>query len=163
MIGFQIADCRLMICDSVRERRAADSVHNRKSTILNLQLLRRVPPGERDLASSDGDPGTNGAISKTRCGAGNKDQIRDFARRQFVVRARPPGAPLFQADAQSEPSLFSALYHVIRKFVRVHFATPILINTALQLVGFAWVYLKPVSRLYWDLQCAKPLKRLVFA
>jgi len=42
-------------------------------------LLRRVPPGERDLTSSDGDPGTNGVISKTRCGAKNKDDSRDFA------------------------------------------------------------------------------------
>src|SRR5882724_1228027 len=31
-------------------------------------FYRRVPPGEHDLTSSDGDPGTNGVISKTRCG-----------------------------------------------------------------------------------------------
>src|SRR5437870_5186948 len=40
---------------------------------------RRVPPGECGLASSDGDPGTNGVISKTRCGARNKDDPGDFA------------------------------------------------------------------------------------
>jgi len=39
------------------------------SEILNRSsLYHRVPPGERDLTSSDGDPGTNGVISKTRCG-----------------------------------------------------------------------------------------------
>ena len=34
----------------------------------------------RDLTSSDGDPGTNGVISKTRCGGLNKAWIRRFAR-----------------------------------------------------------------------------------
>jgi hypothetical protein len=33
----------------------------------------RVPPGECGFASSDGNPGTNGVVTKTRCGAGNKD------------------------------------------------------------------------------------------
>jgi hypothetical protein len=38
---------------------------NRNSEILNRNsFYRRVPPGERDLTSSDGDPGTNGVISK---------------------------------------------------------------------------------------------------
>jgi hypothetical protein len=70
---------RLPIAELRRERRVGGSLKNQKSTILNLQLLRRVPPGERDLTSSDGDPGTNGVISKTRCGAWNKDHWRDFA------------------------------------------------------------------------------------
>jgi hypothetical protein len=70
---------RLPIAELRRERRVGGSLKNQKSTILNLQLLRRVPPGERDLTSSDGDPGTNGVISKTRCGAWNKDDSRDFA------------------------------------------------------------------------------------
>jgi len=43
----------------------------------------RVSPGERDLTSSDGDPGTNGVISKTRCGGLNKASIRHFASRTF--------------------------------------------------------------------------------
>jgi hypothetical protein len=53
---------------------------NRNSEILNRNsFYRRVPPGERDLTSSDGDPGTNGVISKTRCGGVNKAWIRHFA------------------------------------------------------------------------------------
>ena len=42
-------------------------------------LLRRVSPGEYSFASSDGNPGTNGEISKTRCGAWNKEHFREFA------------------------------------------------------------------------------------
>jgi hypothetical protein len=75
---------RLPIAELRRERRVGGSLKNQKSTILNLQLLRRVPPGERDLTSSDGDPGTNGVISKTRCGAWNKDDSRDFASSRLV-------------------------------------------------------------------------------
>src|SRR5262249_18156418 len=74
------------ICDLRQERRVGDSLNNRKSTILNLQLVRRVPPGECSLTSSDGDPGTNGVISKTRCGAWNKDDSDDFASGAFGVR-----------------------------------------------------------------------------
>src|SRR5215471_12331662 len=70
-----ISDCRLLICDLKREERVGDSLNNRKLTTLNLQLLRRVPPGERDLTSSDGDPGTNGVISKTRCELGIKTKF----------------------------------------------------------------------------------------
>jgi hypothetical protein len=40
---------------------------------------RRVPPGEYGFASSDGNPGTNGAIFKTRGGAWNKHAIGHFA------------------------------------------------------------------------------------
>jgi len=40
---------------------------------------RRVPPGECGSTSSDGNPGTNGVIYKTRCGGWNKSKIRDFA------------------------------------------------------------------------------------
>jgi hypothetical protein len=51
----------------------------------------RVPPGECGFTSSDGDPGTNGVISKTRCGACNKDHLTRFASvfsraRHFGVR-----------------------------------------------------------------------------
>src|ERR1041384_3291109 len=53
---------------------------------------RRVPPGECGFTSSDGDPGTNGVISKTRGGAWNKGQFRVFASEVFG-RARPTGAP----------------------------------------------------------------------
>jgi len=53
---------------------------NRNSEILNRNsFYHRVPPGERDLTSSDGDPGTNGVISKTRCGGLNKAWIDYFA------------------------------------------------------------------------------------
>jgi hypothetical protein len=53
---------------------------NRNSEILNRNsFYHRVPPGERDLTSSDGDPGTNGVISKTRCGGLNKAWIEHFA------------------------------------------------------------------------------------
>jgi hypothetical protein len=37
-----------------------------------LHLLRRVPPGECGLASSDGDPGTNGVITKLAAEQGIK-------------------------------------------------------------------------------------------
>jgi hypothetical protein len=53
---------------------------NRNSEILNRNsFYRRVPPGERDLTSSDGDPGTNGVTSKTRCEGQNKACIEHFA------------------------------------------------------------------------------------
>src|SRR6267143_53180 len=39
----------------------------------------RVSPGECGLTSSDGDPGTNGVILKTRCGAWNKEHQGTFA------------------------------------------------------------------------------------
>src|SRR5438067_1409431 len=54
-------------------------------------LRRRVPPGECGFTSSDGNPGTNGVISKTRGGAWNKEDSADFA--SAFGRARPPGAP----------------------------------------------------------------------
>src|SRR5438046_9038995 len=63
--------------------------NNRNSKILNRNsFCRRVPPGECGLASSNGDPGTNGVISKTRCGTPNKDQIRNFA--SGTLRLQPP-------------------------------------------------------------------------
>src|SRR6476660_3806123 len=63
---------------------------NRNSEILNRNsFYRRVPPGEYSLTSSDGDPGTNGVISKTRCGAWNKDPIRDFASAIWSARTCP--------------------------------------------------------------------------
>jgi hypothetical protein len=40
---------------------------------------RRVPPGECGFTSSDGDPGTNGVISKTRCGVRNEHYKLNFA------------------------------------------------------------------------------------
>src|ERR687887_1363743 len=52
---------------------------------------RRVPPGEYGFTSSDGDPGTNGVISKTRCGAWNKENSSDFASGEFGGTA-PQGA-----------------------------------------------------------------------
>ncbi|PYJ30823.1 MAG: hypothetical protein DMF24_08085 [Verrucomicrobia bacterium] len=42
----------------------AIALTTRKSAILDLQFLRRVSPGECGLASSDGDPGTNGVFQK---------------------------------------------------------------------------------------------------
>src|SRR5213593_1669112 len=60
--------------------------NNRNSKILNRNsFCRRVPPGECGLASSDGDPGTNGTISKTRCGASNKREPGIFASSHFMV------------------------------------------------------------------------------
>src|SRR6266702_655115 len=49
-------------------------------------LLRRVSPGECGFTSSDGDPGTNGATSKTRCG------------REMNTSVRTLQAPIFTLD-----------------------------------------------------------------
>jgi len=51
-----------------------DAQFGDKLAIANLKskFHRRVSPGERDLTSSNGDPGTNGVISKTRCEVGIK-------------------------------------------------------------------------------------------
>jgi hypothetical protein len=61
--------------------RSVRAALNRKSAILNLQFLCRVSPGECGFTSSDGDPGTNGVIYKTRSGMWNKEHIRGFASR----------------------------------------------------------------------------------
>src|SRR5207248_9414698 len=60
-------------------QRIADSFSFRFPVSTFRYSCRRVSPGECGLASSDGDPGTNGVISKTRCEARNKDEIRCFA------------------------------------------------------------------------------------
>src|SRR6202043_4293428 len=57
---------------------------NRKSKIQILKSCRRVSPGECGFTSSDGDPGTNGATSKTRCGTGNEHQCENFASADFT-------------------------------------------------------------------------------
>src|SRR5207244_3129611 len=54
---------------------------------------RRVPPGECGFTSSDGNPGTNGVISKARCGALNKDEISNFASRAFGSARTCPRPP----------------------------------------------------------------------
>src|SRR3954454_4571935 len=48
-----------------------EPVGNRNSKFLSRNSSkRRVTPDECGFASSDGNPGTNGATSKTRCGTG---------------------------------------------------------------------------------------------
>jgi len=52
---------------------------------------RRVPPGECGFPSSDGDPGTNGATSKTRCGCTIKtksEALQEWILRFYFSRAR---------------------------------------------------------------------------
>jgi hypothetical protein len=71
----------MSICDLRLNTGKGRTTEIRKSK--SKSFYRRVPPGERDLTSSDGDPGTNGVISKTRCGAWNKEQIRSFASRHW--------------------------------------------------------------------------------
>jgi hypothetical protein len=44
---------------------------------------RRVSPGECGFTSSDGIPGTNGVISKTRCGTWNQHYRANFASASF--------------------------------------------------------------------------------
>ena len=69
----------------------------RSFNLLITEFLHRVSPGECSFTSSDGNPGTNGVILKTRCGVWNKDQSRDFATPIFG-RARLCRANKFQAD-----------------------------------------------------------------
>src|ERR1051325_3669656 len=78
---------------------------------------RRVPPGECGFTSSDGDPGTNGVISKTRGGAWNKGQFRVFASEVFG-RARPTGAPSPAVRAARRAVLRSPFNHFVRQFGR---------------------------------------------
>src|SRR5437763_14849050 len=56
---------------------AKSEIHDPKSS------KHRVTPDECGLTSSDGDPGTNGATSKTRCGTGNEHQRAHFASGDF--------------------------------------------------------------------------------
>src|ERR1044072_42240 len=48
-------------------------------TLPSSFLTHRVTPDECGLTSSDEDPGTNGATSKTRCGTGNQHYEARFA------------------------------------------------------------------------------------
>jgi len=53
-----------MIVDLRWERSVRDSLKIENLRLKSDYFYRRVSPGERDLTSSDGDPGTNGVISK---------------------------------------------------------------------------------------------------
>src|SRR5947207_8109047 len=61
----------------------AESTPIHYSTTPLLHASRRVTPDECGFTSSDGDPGTNGATSKTRCGTGNQHHKLNFASGHF--------------------------------------------------------------------------------
>src|SRR5204862_3661183 len=63
---------------------------------------RRVSPGECGFTSSDGDPGTNGVISKTRCGVENEHHGASNASAIMLRRFRPAihwRMPIFSGNA----------------------------------------------------------------
>src|SRR5204862_7677913 len=59
--------------------------------------FRRVSPGECGLTSSDGDPGTNGVITKLAPELGIKPKSA-ILQGAIDGRARPPGAPFRWKD-----------------------------------------------------------------
>jgi hypothetical protein len=82
--------------------------------IENLQFHRRVPPGECGLASSDGDPGTNGVITKLAAEYAIKSDCALLQAAEFVFEPTRPQAGLTWPMGSPASCIHLALYDFVR-------------------------------------------------
>jgi hypothetical protein len=73
-------------------------------------LFHRVSPGEYSFTSSDGNPGTNGVILKTRCGLAINNSPAFLQVRKCSIGILPMGHRL-------EARATLALDHVVRQLI----------------------------------------------